>query len=312
MSISEKSLEASLINISEPDDQYFSTLKANWEDKSNCCCNIAYFPEGPFTIVGHWKINLPRPVIIILIYSLTLAVGIFDIFDTYPSDIKWLYYLCFSILIFLFINLLLSYLMIIIKGPGYIPFNWQLSRKKDYTWTEQMNNFAIYQEQAQYARLSARPPRASFSIEARRFVLRADHFCLWTNSWIGFKNQRYFILFTFWGFIYCLGWIGLHYFWFLKVFRPFKIQHIFSLIAFLPILYGTYFSFLHLITSLRNLAHNITITEKYKKADVNRFNKGCFGNFEEICGKKSCFLCWVFPFCPVPLVIDGFYSEYEL
>ena len=308
------SIETGLLNSSiisnDLDDQYYSTLTAKWEDRSICCCKIAYFPEGPFTIINHWRKNLTRPIIIVFIYILTLVVSIYDIIDTFPSS--WFYDFALALISILFFNLLISYLMIIFVGPGYVPYNWQVTRKKQYSWTEEMNSIAIYQEQVQYARLSSRPPRASFSIEARRFVLRADHFCLWTNSWIGFKNHRYFILFTFWAFLYCLGWLGSHYYWVLKAFHPYKIQNIISIVFCLPILYAIYFSFLHLFTSLRNLCHNITITEKYKKFDVNRFNKGCFGNCEEVCGHRACCLCWIFPFCPIPRVTDGFYSDYEL
>lgn len=305
-----QSLVQSLDSTYDPNDQYYATLQANWIDKSNCCCNVAYFPDGKFTIIQHWRKNLIRPLIINIIYFITLIICLIDIYISFPSNMS--FYFVFSLIIFLYLMLFISYMLIIIKGPGYVPFNWQITMKKNYSWNEEMNSIAIYEEQVLYGRLASRPPRASFSIEARRFVLRADHFCLWTNSWIGFKNHRYFILFTLWALLYCIGWFISHWYYFKIVFSHFLWSSLVSLLASLPILYAIYYSTLHLFSGLRNIYHNRTITEVYKKADYEKFDKGCCSNFEEICGIRQCCLCWIFPFIPTFNQMDGFYSEYEL
>jgi hypothetical protein len=59
-----------------------------------------------------------------------------------------------------------------------------------------MDSIAIYSEQEAFAPAADRLPRASFSIDTRRIVLRTDHFSRWAHSWIGLLNHHYFFLMT--------------------------------------------------------------------------------------------------------------------
>ena len=69
-----------------------------------------------------------------------------------------------------------------------------------------MRDIAIYNDQVKLARSSPdRPKRSCFSKDARRFVLRADHFCKLGKSWIGLKNYRYFLLTCFYCFIFSVS-----------------------------------------------------------------------------------------------------------
>lgn len=92
----------------------------------------------------------------------------------------------------------LSFSMIIIESPGYIPFNAGDEPRRKFTWKERMDNMTVYQEQVRFARMSKRPKRSAFAASTLRFVLRADHYCVYANSFIGLNNTRYFVLFAGW------------------------------------------------------------------------------------------------------------------
>lgn len=291
------------------DDIYYATLQANWEDRSNCCCNVAYFPEQDFKMIGHWNASLLKPLLISFFGILSLLNLVYDIYMS-ANDIYVLISLEL-VALFVFFSLALSYWILIIRGPGYVPYNWDLTQQKHYTWSTQMSSMAIYQEQVKYARMAVRPPRSSFSVGARRYVLRADHYCYWTNSWVGFKNQRYFILFTMWTVIYGLCWIGLRYRWYLVAFIPFHWQSIISLVMFPFILYVIGFAFHHFRHGIVNVIHNTTVIEKYHKRNVDDFNRGFCGNLEEVCGPRACCCFWPCPWVCLNPVGDGFYSHHD-
>lgn len=292
------------------DASYYANLEANWEDKTNLCCNIAYFPDQDFTMIGHWKKSLLKPLIITFVSMLTLANLVFDLYSS-VSSLLTLFVLC-NISVIIYFCVFYSYWILIIRGPGYVPFNWDLTRLKQYAWSKEMTSLALYQEQVNYARLAARPPRASFSVGARRYVLRADHFCVWTDSWVGYNNQRYFILFTFWTIVYAICWFLFRIEWYLHLFRPFKWYHLISLLIMPGVAYIMCFAFHHFRHGFCNACHNTTVIEKYKKRSVDDFDKGCFGNFSEICGPKACVLCWPIPCCCLTPTVDGFYSSHEI
>jgi hypothetical protein len=174
---------------------------AEWVDQSCCCCHIAYFPPGKFRVCGHWIISLRIPFLAFFGFAVTHASLIYDAPGTLPM-FWWVVTIGATSLVWLCIAV--SYIMIICKGPGYVPYNWATTQVLSYAWAEEMANMVLYQEQAQLARGSARPPRSSFSVTARRFVLRADHFCVWAQSWIGLSNHRYFLLMMFYALFYML------------------------------------------------------------------------------------------------------------
>jgi hypothetical protein len=58
------------------------------------------------------------------------------------------------------------------------------------------------QKQVEWIETQTKPNRCIFSMSARRIVIRPDHFCGWTASWIGIRNHKFFWLFNFWGFVY--------------------------------------------------------------------------------------------------------------
>lgn len=285
--------------------EYAGGVRTDWIDKSCCCCRKAYFPVGDFTICEHWRVSLKIPFLVISLFVASFALFIFDtspLFSTshqFPNNI-WNYSV-YSVLSFTFVNVIISYVAIIYIGPGYLPYNWCITRQDEYDWESMMSSIAVYQEQVEFGRTHERPERASFSIDARRYVLRADHFCYWTQSWVGLKNQRYFILLTGWASLYCLELLGFKYFWARDIIetaiktKKFDYYSIPGFVFLLITIFLFIFAFRLFIAAMRNLAQNLTLIERWKNKESPTPGRGCCRNFESICGTRKAFLCWPFP-----------------
>lgn len=206
---------------------------------------------------------------------------------------------------FAFLCLATAYLVTMIRGPGYYPYNWSQTMKNEYTWAEMMNGVALFQEQVEFAKSHPQPARSSFSVNARRFVLRADHICGYMQSWIGFYNHKYFIQTTIWCAIYCiiytLSQLSTIYEGIAQLFdsdrNTFEIvMAILILFTALFAIYITGFSLRHFFVAMKNLSHNITITEKYHKKSVTYDRGSACANCEEVCGSRWLLITWIFPF----------------
>ena len=168
----------------------------------------------------------------------------------------------------------------------------------------------MYADQEKFGRqYASRPERSSFASSAGgRFVLRADHYCVWADSWIGFQNHRYFILLTFWATLYCLSWFIFRYRWIFLIFNPFHFNQLITLILSPFMFYIMGFAFHHFYKSFKNLSKNTTIIEIHHKKNTEEYNKGCYNNFSEICGEKILIPFWIFPCFCLSQPIDGFYN----
>lgn len=127
--------------------------------------------------------------------------------DTYYYDRTKFYYYqipCLVIHLITLIFFLWSYFSAACMDPGFLPYNWNETRKTKYKWDEQLSGLAIRQDQVEYATIH-RPFMASFSKSAGRFVIRADHICGWIGNWVGKRNHKQFILMNIWGSLYSLN-----------------------------------------------------------------------------------------------------------
>jgi hypothetical protein len=176
-----------------------------------------------------------------------------------------------------------------------------------------MSSIVVYREQGEMARGSVRPPRASFSVNARRFVLRADHFCLWAQSWIGLKNHRFFLLMTFYAVVYMLGYVACRVFWVLSIIKEWKWFYLLGAVNTLFVMVAGCIACWHFCKGSRNAIRNWTVVELHKQQqsnDVNHFDKGCVRNCEEICGPKWLLPCWIVPCCACfQLAENGMYTD---
>lgn len=285
----------------------YEKMNIEWVDKSCCCCKIALFP-GSFTIWGHWRVRLRRPIMVVLGALMVHALYLWDTWHTFPSVVLK----AVGILLptFLLFCCGYAYFAVMIAGPGYAPYNWALTQKTKYTWKEEMDNMAIYRQQVEYGKQAARPLRSSFSQDARRFVLRADHFCEWTKTWVGFKNLRQFLLMTGYAALYGLSNIMLRYWFYLRLANSFEWYYIFGTVTALGLIYVVGFGSYHFGVAASRVARNVTGSEVYNKRFVKRADRGCFLNYEEVCGSRKWIMFWIFPFinCFKPMG-DGFYMD---
>ncbi|OHT01995.1 DHHC zinc finger domain containing protein [Tritrichomonas foetus] len=296
---------------SETRQDYVGDTEAEYAESRCCCCKVAYFTIGGFIFLGHWRRRLTVPIILSILYLLSFVVFIFDTYGTYPN--LYSASLAYFFTGFFFICVIFSYLLVIIKGPGYVPYNWAKTRQRHYTWEESMKSMALYADQAEFARSTLdRPKRSCFSNEARRFVLRADHFCIWAKSWIGLKNHRFFALLCIYSFLYSLSILGFRYWMYKDIITgvsKFKYFYILGIVTVVVLGYFGSLSLFHFIKTIRNLARNVTTLEEWG-GRLNEWNRGCCNNFEEVCGSRKYAICWPFPcvWCLEPLE-DGFYDE---
>ena len=293
-----------------PDE--LTTQESPFEDKSNCCCRIAYFPLSKMTICGHWRVSLGLPIAISFFVLAFHGVFVFDTYNKFPKP--WLMILAYSVTGLALLCLAISYVSLIAVGPGYIPYNWAQTRKKRYDWNYEMMHVVQFRNQFKWAKERAeRPPRSVFASSALRIVLRADHFCVWARSWIGIKNYRYFVLMCFWVCAYCLANLGFRYWFFLSLARkPFPVRAVGGLVSVAGLLYLFVLAFFHMCQALHYTRKNQTLIEVWGKRATNLYDRGCCTNYEEVCGTRWCCLCWLNPCCRFRPKEDGFYDEVML
>ena len=282
-----------------------------YQDRSCCGCRFAYFPVAKITICGHWIFRPAKPIVIGFFFLLLSAIGYYDIW-AYGASIAEK--VCLSIaLFFLMICVVVSYLKIIIVAPGYLPFNYFYTKREAKTWEDQMSSIAVYKEQVELARESERPRRSTFSIRVRRFVLRADHYCDWAETFIGLYNMRHFLLNLLWVDIYCLYWILMHIPMCLYIHEHKQFEWLFLLtlcsLPFIVAVFGV--SMFHTVVSYRDACKNYLSLERWKHNTQAVFDNGsCIANFEEICGERKYILFWPCPCCDFAPLADGFYTNY--
>jgi hypothetical protein len=274
-------------------------LTTEWQDRSFCCCKIAFFPVGRLWILGHWVVSLRVPIVVTLAFIFTHLVFIYDVYrDVFPNSL-WLY-IALAITTYIWLCLCVSYYLLICRGPGYVPYNWASDPRAPYDWNAAMTNIVVFSEQADQARGSARPPRASFSINARRFVLRADHFCLWAQSWVGLKNHRFFLLMTFYAILYMVCYVGFRVFWVLHIIKKWNWLYVIGTACSLFVIIAGGIAVWHFCIAARNVIWNVTNIELFKgrssDEEVN-YDRGWVSNCEEICGPRWLMPCWLIPCC---------------
>lgn len=275
-------------------------------------CRIAYFPDAQFWVLGHWIVALWRPIGVILCFIYMTIIGYMNIHDSSsePHGFIIAFYILLGICA---LCVIYSYFAVAIVGPGYLPYNYSVVHHNldKMTWEKWMESFVVFTEQVEFARHSERPPRSSFAISARRFILRADHFCFWTESWIGIKNHRYFFNMILWSVAYCVIYAVSQLYYMKTFLNPFHWTHILTLIAWAICVVMFMFSFFHSIIHLSLLVKNRTQLEKWKKIKSTRFDKGnVCDNCAEICGPKKFIPCWLIPCIPLKPLEDGFYSTF--
>jgi hypothetical protein len=213
-------IEYGLITSSEPPTQEYRLPPPPftvWESRRFCgLLPGAYIPEISAHFIGHWEIQpiMPSLVTGLVIASLCTFCAGFSVKERITV---------LPVLVALAVLFLYAYWRIISTGPGYLPFYWEWANMVGFAGdpSDPFEMAGIHnskQDQLPFVQIAVRPPRSVFASSARRFVVRPDHFCLWTASWIGKKNHKFFVLFNVYGIIYCgtgaayALWYAIHIF----------------------------------------------------------------------------------------------------
>lgn len=303
-------------DVEDPSFPGFST----WERTKFCCTNNAVIVHNVDAIfLGHWEVNLPFPIAVSVIIIGAYLIEMTLILPDYGKPGIVLAPIV-SVLFFLFIY---SYYRIIIDGPGYLPFYWPMSHTNSshqsnidsHINDSSQNNdsssllhsddlspsgIVSNKKQHNWAKKRPRPPRSTLSTEGRRFVLRPDHICGWTSSWIGKRNYKFFLLFNFWGFIYIIIYLTLNTIEIIKLIQaeiPSPVIIIFFIFGFLAIIFmvltGSF-----VISHSFQMFKNITSWEEWKNVDSSAYDQGCIKNTEDVCGPISKWYTYLLPISP--------------
>jgi hypothetical protein len=200
----------------------------------------------------------------------------------------------------------LSYVRVITDGPGFFPFyhpmehaprdgrgRWLLAPGDDHSPSGVISS----PEQKAWAKARARPHRCILSTVGRRIVIRPDHFCGWTESWIGKRNYKFFLLFNVWGTLYNALFLAVDVMAMVDAFEEHGLslltmgQFVYAILALVFLIMQCMFVESH----GRGMINGRTQWEIWNGIDPRRYDQGCRQNTEDVCGNGSCW-CW---WCPV-------------
>lgn len=148
-----------------------------------------------------------------------------------------------------------------------------------------------------------KPDRCHYCSVVKQCVLKMDHYCPWVNNCVGFSNYKFFVLFLFYGLLYCLYVSTTSFQYFIHFWAnnlsgssvsKFSILFLFFASAMFAFSLTTLFSY-HLWLVLKNR----TTIESWRApifrggADTNGFNLGARRNMEQVFGEKK--LYWPLP-----------------
>lgn len=237
--------------------------------------------------IKHWEVSMLVPIFEALVMVLSIVTFIVSLAKRKMCTFLIIVCLIFGVTFFaLFVW---SFFSTMFMDPGFLPFDWIKTRKTKYGYEEQLSGLAIRDDQFEYAERN-KPPFASFSHGAGRFVIRGDHVCIWVSNWVGKRNHKQFLLMNFWGAFTCLLFAIVTLF---SVNPKKSFSYFFFEVLAIGMEFAFGFSMLGMfIKSLFNLSKNKTTLQIMK--DVESNDLGCLKNFQEVCGTGS-FLSWIIP-----------------
>lgn len=198
----------------------------------------------------------------------------------------------------------ISYIATILTGPGYLPFYYPLQNPNPHgIIPDYFSGMVSNEEQLVYVKNMKLPRRTGYFGSVRRIVIRPDHFCGWTTSFIGKKNHKLFFLFNFWGVTYISVYTVCCVIAAINVSA--QTPHVFAMV--ISLVYGMLGFLFALMTGnfafsmLCEFSENITTFEEMQKRrnkdreSIPKYNKGCCFNWEEIFGPRDKWYLWLLP-----------------
>jgi hypothetical protein len=155
-------------------------------------------------------------------------------------------------------------------------------------------------EQLAWVKTRQKPNRCVFSTTAKRIVIRPDHFCGWTSTWIGRRNHKFFILFNVWGFVYMIVFLVCDV---NRVINDLSREDPSPVLALFLIygMMGLMFAFMtggFASSHLFGMIQNQTSWESWNRIKPDRFDRGAMENAEELCGPSARWYLWLCPVSP--------------
>jgi hypothetical protein len=281
--------------------------------ESNCLfCKKIKLDEKKIVFLGHWEFSPLMPTIVtsLIIASYIFCLVVID--KTLSKGFEIFIGILMSILAFMYVFV---YYRVIIVGPGYFPFYYSGIKRGTIANIPKDVNGVNYSpagiisnvEQHLYATTNEKPNRCIVARSARRIVIKPDHMCTWTASWIGKRNAKIFIQFNFYGALYCfiyiiLGIIGIVRLW--KV--PGSTAKIIFTVSFCSIsIFFFVWHLLNLISLIENMINGQTTWEIWNKISRSMFDKGRENNISDVFGNKRTIVSWLCPTSP----FDGLAEE---
>ena len=273
-----------------------------WE-KGRCCGCVptAYVPLIDKTFVGHWEVQLLAPVAVAILMSTSFIVFLACAVPVLYQEALYMTPILFVLLALFAYN----YYRILADGPGYLPFYWpardELPRQSYLDEDRHgIHGVVSVDEQFEWLQIRVRPPRSIYTRTARRFVFRPDHQCYWAASWIGKLNHKFFVLFNFYGVLYCSTYIVELIRATVKILKGGKFTVILvclfayiTIAAVFLVMTGNF-----LVVSLYNGSKNLTTWEIWNDIEQSKYDRGsaCL-NLEDVMGGGSK-LAWILPISP--------------
>lgn len=266
---------------------------------------LSYIPSIRKYYINSWEVQLCMPIVVLFII---FSSYFFFLFGEYPHCPKLNPLIVIIVTIFLGL-FVASYILVILEGPGYLPFYYpyrnpnKKTGQKDY-----LSGIVTTDEQRIYLKNQPEVPRTIYSRDCRRIVIRPDHLCGWTTVFIGKRNHKLFFLFTMWGSLYIFTFIACSVMTIINI--SIDDEHILLLIG--CMLYGIFGLSFGLMTTiflcnmLCEVSKNMTAFEDNKRGENIWKKKNCCDNWEEICGPKDEWFLWPWP-VPAFKDIDDYY-----
>lgn len=245
--------------------------------------HIAYIPDIDSHMINHYLLTsrMPLLVVFLIVFGATTAFVLHQKVSILGS---WVIYLDAVVMCLE----LISFLSIIIEGPGYLPFYYPSplppSVNGDPT---HISGLVTTEEQLTYAKAQKPPHNVKFFSTARRFVIRGDHFCYWSGCFIGKKNFKLFTLFNLYGLLFnviTMSWIGMTMMNIIKHSDDDALKELLLplICGSIVLLYGVFFvifQMLMMIQCIGSIYYNHTQVEVHKKTKhgikVKKTGKPC-------------------------------------
>lgn len=295
------------------DEEQLVPKFSKWKKVCRCGpCRVAYFPAIDKYFINQWECHPFYPIVVTSLLTISVVFGIWSIFETLEGSNA---YIMFAFTLFLFTIWLISYYCAVCSSPGYLPFYWAVEKGDNFSYKQQMDGIVTTEEQFEFAAYNGRPERGSFSKQARRLVLKADHICKWIGNWVGLKNYRFFFIKLVWCFVYFLDWFALLILEFVHIgLHGWKttVPLIGMLVCTLPMIGFFFFICTIFFRHIRYTVKNTTTLQQFKLKDRtdkhNYYDLGCWRNCISVFGPAKYCPIWFFP-VPIPRETDGFHWE---